>query len=47
MDLAPMALAHVRLAVCLLATAFFFLLGYSQKLPRTTRHYEGVAAAGV
>ena len=47
MDLAPMPLARVRLVVCLLATAFFFLLGYTQKLPRTTRHYEGVAAAGV
>ncbi len=47
MNLAPMPLARVRLVVCLVATLFFFLLGYSQKLPRTTRHYEGVAAAGV
>jgi hypothetical protein len=37
----------LRLTVCLLATAFFFLQGYRQKLPRTTRYYEGVAAAGV
>jgi hypothetical protein len=47
MDLSPLPLARVRLVVCLLSTAFFFLLGYSQRLPRTTRHYEGVAAAGV
>ena len=47
MHLEPLPLAHVRLVVCLIATAFFFLLGYMQKLPRTTRHYEGVAAAGV
>jgi hypothetical protein len=47
MDIAPTPLARLRLAVCLVATAFFFLLGYSQKLPRTTRHYEGIAAAGV
>jgi len=25
----------------------FFALGYAAKLPRTQRHYEGVAAAGV
>ena len=47
MDLAPMPLAHVRLATCLIATAFFLALGYAQKLPRTQRYYEGVAAAGV
>lgn len=47
MHLDTAALAHVRLAVCVLATAFFFLLGYAQKLPRTIRYYEGVAAAGV
>jgi hypothetical protein len=45
MDLAP--LPRVRLLVCPIATAFFFLLGYSQKFPRTTLHYDGVAAAGV
>ncbi len=46
-DLAPLPLAHVRLATCLVATGFFFALGYAQKLPRTQRYYEGVAAAGV
>ena len=35
MDLPPLPLAHVRLAVCLISTAVFFLLGYSAKLPRT------------
>ena len=47
MHLDPLPLAHVRLAVCLIATAFFLTLGYMQKLPRTTRYYSGVAAAGV
>ncbi len=47
MALEPLPLARVRLAVCLVATAFFLMLGYLQKLPRTTRYYEGVAAAGV
>ena len=47
MDLAPLPLARTRLAVCLISTAFFFLLGYAAKLPRTQRYYEGVAAAGV
>ena len=47
MDLPPLPLAHVRLGVCLISTAVFFLLGYAAKLPRTQRHYEGVAAAGV
>ncbi len=47
MDLAPTPLARVRLIVCLLSTALFFLLGYAEKLPRSQRHYEGVAAAGV
>ena len=47
MHLEPLPLAQVRLAVCFIATAFFFVLGYLQKLPRTTRYYEGVAAAGV
>ena len=40
MDLAP--LPRVRLLVCLIATAFFFLLGYSQnfRAPRcTTREW--------
>jgi hypothetical protein len=47
MDLAPLPLARLRLAICLLSTALFLLLGYAAKLPRTQRHYEGVAAAGV
>jgi len=47
MDLTPLPLARVRLVVCLLSTALFFLLGYAEKLPRSQRHYEGVAAAGV
>ena len=47
MDLAPLPLARVRLAVCLISTAVFFALGYAAKLPRTQRYYEGVAAAGV
>ena len=34
-------------AICLLSTALFLVLGYAAKLPRTQRHYEGVAAAGV
>jgi len=47
MDLSPLPLARTRLAVCLVATAFFFRLGYASKLPRTQRYYSGVAAAGV
>lgn len=47
MGLAPLPLARVRLLVCLISTALFFLLGYAAKLPRTQRHYEGLAAAGV
>jgi hypothetical protein len=47
MDLAPLPLARTRLAVCLVSTVFFFLLGYASKLPRTQRYYTGVAAAGV
>jgi hypothetical protein len=47
MGLAPLPLARTRLAVCLVATAFFFLMGYASKLPRTQRYYSGVAAAGV
>ena len=47
MDLAPLPLARTRLAVCLVSTVFFFLLGYASKLPRTQRYYSGVAAAGV
>ena len=46
-DLAPLPLARTRLAVCLVAMLFFFLLGYASKLPRTQRYYSGVAAAGV
>ena len=33
--------------ICLISTALFLVLGYAAKLPRTQRHYEGVAAAGV
>ena len=47
MELAPLPLARTRLVICLLSTAFFFLLGYASKLPRTQRYYTGVAAAGV
>jgi Tfp pilus assembly protein PilO len=47
MDLSPLPLARLRLAICLLSTALFLVLGYAAKLPRTQRHYEGVAAAGV
>ena len=47
MDLAPLPLARLRLAICLLSTALFLVLGYAEKLPRSQRHYEGVAAAGV
>jgi hypothetical protein len=47
MGLAPLPLARTRLVICLLSTAFFFLLGYAAKLPRTQRYYSGVAAAGV
>jgi len=47
MDVGPLPLARVRLVVCLMSTALFFLLGYAEKLPRSQRHYEGVAAAGV
>jgi hypothetical protein len=47
MGLAPLPLARTRLVLCLLSTAFFFLLGYAAKLPRTQRYYSGVAAAGV
>jgi hypothetical protein len=43
----PLPLARTRLAVCLVSTLFFFLLGYASKLPRTQRYYTGVAAAGV
>ena len=47
MDLAPLPLARLRLAICLLSTALFLVLGYAEKLPRSQRHFEGVAAAGV
>jgi len=47
MGLEPLALARTRLVICLLSTAFFFVLGYAAKLPRTQRYYTGVAAAGV
>ena len=47
MGLDPLPLARTRLAVCLVSTLFFFLLGYASKLPRTQRYYTGVAAAGV
>lgn len=47
MDLAPLPLARVRLAICLISTAIFLALGYAAKLPRTQRYYDGVAAAGV
>jgi hypothetical protein len=47
MNLDPLPLARTRLVICLLSTAFFFLLGYAAKLPRTQRYYSGVAAAGV
>lgn len=41
MDLAP--LPRVRLLVCLIATAFFFLLGYSQK---TSAHHAALRGSG-
>jgi hypothetical protein len=47
MDLSPLPLARLRLAICLISTAIFFFLGYAEKLPRSQRHYEGIAAAGV
>jgi hypothetical protein len=47
MDSAPLSLARVRLAICLISTAIFLALGYAAKLPRTQRYYDGVAAAGV
>jgi hypothetical protein len=47
LNLAALPLARTRLVICLLSTAFFFLLGYGAKLPRTQRYYAGVAAAGV
>ena len=47
MGLAPLPLARTRLVICLLSTAFFLVLGYAAKLPRTRRYYSGVAAAGV
>ncbi len=47
MDLPPLPLARLRLIICLISTAIFFFLGYAEKLPRSQRHYEGVAAAGV
>ena len=47
MDLAPLPLAHLRLAVCVISTAIWLLLGIAARLPRTQRYYEGVAASGV
>jgi len=47
LGLALLPLARTRLVICLLSAAFFFLLGYAAKLPRTQRYYSGVAAAGV
>lgn len=47
MALAPLPLAHLRLAVCLISTAMLLLLGMTARLPRTQRYSEGVAAAGV
>ena len=47
MGLPPLPLARVRLAVCLISTGVFLMLGCTARLPRTQRHYEGIAAAGV